>query len=117
MQVFVAVAGLNATGIPAAEWVINSTWEERVSVYTSDDFELSESVQRRIWPARCGYFRSGRCQRMANVSVGDRWCVPALVRFTSIPMRLPHLGPEGVGAFLVVPVRELLKTFRARSCS
>ena len=99
MQVFVAVAGgLNATGIPAAEWVINGTWEERVSIYTSDDFELSESVQRHIWPARCGYFRSGRCQRMANVSVGDRWAVPALVRFTSIPMHLPHLGPEGAWA-------------------
>jgi hypothetical protein len=99
VKVFVAEGRSNATDMAAGSWVLNGTWDESVSIYTSDDFELPESVQRRMWPEHCGYYRAGRCQRMANVSFVDRWAVHALVRFTSIPIRLARPGPsEGAWA-------------------
>ena len=51
-------------GIANASWVVNGTWEDRVSIYTSDDFELSEPL---------------------HVSRGG---VPARIHVTSIPRAL-----------------------------
>ena len=72
-------------GIANASWVVNGTWEDRVSIYTSDDLELSEPLQSIIWPQACGYSRGGRCTRWINVS---RWKVPARIHVTSIPRAL-----------------------------
>lgn len=71
-----------------ASWVVNGTWDAPVSVYTSDEFQLPESLQRVIWPARCGWFKRGRCERWANMTVDQRYPVGARIRFTSIPRAL-----------------------------
>ena len=85
VQVFIPPS---SSGVANASWVVNGTWEDTVSIYTTDEFELSESLQGKLWPKRCGYYRSRKCQRWTVVPVHERWSIEARIRITSVPRAL-----------------------------
>jgi hypothetical protein len=97
VQVFFPVD--NATGPSQTSWVVNGTWDAPVSIYTNDEFELPEPLQRAMWPARCGWFSRGKCFRYLNSSDPEsRVPVLARVRVSSIPRALD-----------VIPARKSVK--------